>query len=215
MIDDQITQSSSTFELQTGFKTTRRQLLTNVSGLSALALIAGFPIMNTSRADGTKSRLRKAYADGPYGQLHYRYVRPDDPQHIPLLCLHLTPMSGAVYSNWILEMGKDRWAIAPDTPGYGGSEPPPQPVHIPEFAAAMIQLMDQLGIEQFDVMGYHTGSMTSTELARTYADRVRKVVMISAPLFTQEELDAYRLAWYGDVNSRGGDPRPLPPPLRS
>ena len=204
MMDDQFTQSSENFNIQTGEFQVRRQFLTNTCSLFAFVL--GFPIMKQAFASDRTSRLRKAYADGPYGQIHYRHVLPDGPQHIPLLCLHLTPMSGAVYSNCILEMGKDRWAIAPDTPGYGGSEPPPHPVHIPEFSAAMIQLMDQLGIDQFDVMGYHTGSMTSTELARTYPDRIRKVVLISAPLFTQEELDSYRRAWYGDVNSRGGDP---------
>ncbi len=205
MIDDQFTKSSPKFGYQTRNFPARRQFLTNAGSVTAFALATGFTNMNIAHAEDQKLRLRKAYVEGPYGQIHYRYVKPDEPKHIPLLCLHLTPMSGAVYSNWILEMGKDRWAIAPDTPGYGSSDPPPQPVHIPDFAAAMIQLMDQLGIDQFDVMGYHTGSMTSTELARSYPDRIRKVVMISAPLFTQEELDTYRQSWYGDVNSRGGE----------
>lgn len=49
-------------------------------------------------------------------------------------------------------------------------------------------------------MGYHTGSFTSIEVAKTYPKRIRKVVLISAPIFNEEEL----------VNYRKGTQRPVP-----
>ena len=49
----------------------------------------------------------------------------------------------------------------------------------------MITFLDSIGLERVDVMGYHTGSLTSADLAMRYPDRIRKVVMISAPIFDE------------------------------
>jgi pimeloyl-ACP methyl ester carboxylesterase len=136
--------------------------------------------------------MKRGYIDGPYGQIHYRLVRPARATRTPLLCLHASPLSSAVYDNWIREIGKDRIAVAPDTPGYGGSDTPPQPVEIADFAAAMIRFMDEMKFTVVDVMGYHTGSLTSVELARRHPNRIRKVVLISAPNWTEEERAASR-----------------------
>jgi pimeloyl-ACP methyl ester carboxylesterase len=135
--------------------------------------------------------VRKAYADGPYGQIHYRYAGDRDSLQTPLMCLHASPLSSIVYSVWLGEMGKDRFAVAPDTPGYGSSDTPDDAKMIPDFADAMIAFMDNIGLESVDVMGYHTGSFTSADLAVRYPDRIRKVVMISAPIFDQAIIDDY------------------------
>ena len=66
------------------------------------------------------------------------------------------------------------------------------PPEIEDYAYAMAALLDELGIQQTDVMGFHTGSMTVIELARQRPELVRKIVMISAPIFTAEELDELR-----------------------
>lgn len=137
--------------------------------------------------------LRMGYADGPWGQIHFRSVAPAQRgTRPPLLCLHASPLSGIVYDNWLREIGRDRLALAPDTPGYGGSATPPQRPAIGDFAEAMLRFLDELGLGQVDVMGYHTGALTSVELARRHPARVRHVVMISAPMFTAEELTRLR-----------------------
>jgi pimeloyl-ACP methyl ester carboxylesterase len=124
-------------------------------------------------------------------------VQPAKAATVPLLCLHASPLSSIVYSNWLVEMGKDRIAVAPDTPGYGSSDLPPSPPEIGDFADAFLRFMDAMKLKTVDVMGYHTGSLTSVELARRYPKRVRKVVMISAPLFTEAELVNYRRTQLG------------------
>lgn len=139
-----------------------------------------------------ESPIRRGYVDGPYGQIHYRIVRPTQRAAPPLVCLHASPLSSLVYVNWIREIGKDRIAVAPDTPGYGGSDTPPQPVEIAGFAAAMLRFIDEMQLGVVDVMGYHTGSLTSIELARRHPARIRKVVLISAPNWTAEERAASR-----------------------
>ncbi len=135
--------------------------------------------------------VRRGYADGLDGQIHYRYAGNRASSETPLMCLHASPLSGIVYDVWLSEIGKDRFAFAPDTPGYGGSDTPPEPPLIGDLADAMIVLMDSLGLSQVDVMGYHTGSFTSADLAMRYPDRIRKVVMISAPIFDEEIIADY------------------------
>ncbi len=137
-------------------------------------------------------KVRRAYGRGPYGPLHYRLAEPEDPKQTPLTCFHASPQSGLVYEALLKVMGRDRIALAPDTPGFGESEAPLTPPGIEDYAAAMAALLDDLGIQQTDVMGFHTGSMTAIELARQRPDLVRKIVMISAPIFTDEELAAFK-----------------------
>ena len=176
------------------FELSRRDALRWVSAASlALGMApagAQAPVMDSPGGP------RRAYANGRYGQIHYRYVEPATVigGKPPLLCLHASPLSGIVYDNWLLEMGRDRRAFAPDTPGYGGSDAPPSPPEIADYARTFLGLIDELQLDQVDVMGYHTGSMTAVEMARRDPRRVRKVVMISAPLFTAEELAQLRAA---------------------
>lgn len=46
---------------------------------------------------------------------------------------------------------------------------------------------DRLGVGQFDVLGTHTGTVEATELATAFAGRVRRVVLNSIPLFSDEQ----------------------------
>ncbi len=137
----------------------------------------------------TPPGVRRAYADGRFGQIHYRIAEPSQASDkTPLVCFHLSPNSGRVYALWLAEMAKDRIAVAPDTPGFGESDPPPSPPEIADYATAMGELIDQLGFDQVDVMGYHTGSRTCVEIAQQRPQQVRRIVLVSAPTYTDEEL---------------------------
>jgi len=144
--------------------------------------------MNSKKND---IMLRKAYADGTFGQIHYRFSGKKESTNFPLICLHPSPLSGIVYDNWLIEMGKDRFSLAPDTPGYGGSDTPKSPPSIGDFSDAMIAFMNSLGLDRVDIMGYHTGSLTSADLALRFPERIRKIVMISAPVFDDEIIKEY------------------------
>jgi len=140
----------------------------------------------------TPPGVRRAYVDGRFGQVHYRIAAPEKPAAVPLICCHLTPNSGRIYSQFIAEMGKDRIAVALDTPGFGESDLPPAPPAIPDYAAVVGELADHLGFEQFDVMGYHTGSRTCVELAQQRPAQVRRLVLVSAPVYSDEEMQLQR-----------------------
>jgi len=132
--------------------------------------------------------VRRMYVDGQDGQIHLRIAKPAEPTGRPLFCFHLSPVSGIVYDNWIAEMGCDRIAVAPDTPGYGMSDPPREQPTIGTFAEAMGEVMDKLDIAEADIMGYHTGSKTCVELARQQPGRIKHLVLISAPIYSEQDL---------------------------
>ncbi len=130
--------------------------------------------------------VRRAYADGPFGQIHYRIARPEKPSARPaLFCLHQTPKSGRDYAALMTHLGRDRVVVAPDTPGYGDSDPPPSPPSIEEYADAMLALIAALqdGGDvmpgAIDLMGYHTGGVIAARLAHRHPDRVRRIVFVS------------------------------------
>lgn len=136
--------------------------------------------------------MRKTYVDARFGQMHVRMAGQNNREKRPLVCFHLSPVSGVIYESWIREMGRDRLAVAPDTPGYGMSDPPKSPPEIKDFAGAMIDVMDALGLGEVDVMGYHTGSKICVEVARQRPDRVKHLVLVSAPVYTEEDLKKQR-----------------------
>ena len=142
-------------------------------------------------AGNDRATVRRAYAMGRFGQLHFRRAGPAGGTS-PLLLLHPSPLSGYVYDNFLAEMGRDRTVVAPDTPGFGMSDAPPAPPEIADYAAEMLNLIATLGFGIVDVMGYHTGSLTAVEMARQQPGAVRKIVMISATVVTPEELAGFR-----------------------
>ncbi len=142
-------------------------------------------------------KARRAYVDGRQGQMHVRVVDGASSSRPPLVCIHMSPMTGRIYENFLAAIGEDRRALAFDTPGFGMSDAPPAPPQIEDYAQDILSGIDALGIRgPFDLMGYHTGSMISVALALHASDRVRRVVMVSAPIFPLEERTQFH-AYYG------------------
>lgn len=138
--------------------------------------------------------VRRCYLDGPFGQLHVRHARPARPTARPLLALHLTPGSGRMYEPLLAHLGTDRLALAPDTPGYGASDAPAAPPGIDDYAMAMSALLDSLELDSVDLLGYHTGSKIAVCLALAAPGRVNRLVLVSAPNYSAEQLHRQREA---------------------
>jgi pimeloyl-ACP methyl ester carboxylesterase len=136
--------------------------------------------------------VRRAYRDGCYGQIHVREAGSPTAELTPLLCFHLSPKSGRVYEQFIAEMGQDRLCLAPDTPGFGASDGPDGEPEIGDYARCLSDLLDSYGLDGVDLMGYHTGSKIAVELALQQPDRVRHLVLISAPVYPPDELEQMR-----------------------
>jgi pimeloyl-ACP methyl ester carboxylesterase len=98
----------------------------------------------------------------------------------PLLFIHGL---GGLWQNWLLNipafMGTHR-VIAPDLPGFGGSEMPSGRISIQGFARVVDALCDRLEIESPVVVGNSMGGFIGAELALAFPTRVAKLVLISA-----------------------------------
>ena len=162
---------------------TRRRALSLAMAGTFTALVKPF----RAGAAGS-STVRRGYTRGRFGQMHYRIAKPAKAAGRPLLCLHSSPNSGRIYETFLSRMGSDRIAVAVDTPGFGDSDPPPKAPTIEDYAAAMGDFMGAMELDSLDLVGYHTGSMIAVELALRHPKRIRRLVLISAPLFTPEEL---------------------------
>jgi pimeloyl-ACP methyl ester carboxylesterase len=143
-----------------------------------------------------KGLVRKAYADSTWGQIHYRYVKPAQPTNkTPVVFFHPNPFSGAYFNYTLEELGRDRMAIAFDTPGYGESATPPEPQTIEALAAAFALALENMGYggktgRKVDVSGFHTGAYIAPELAASRPDLVRRVVLSGVPFWEGELLES-------------------------
>jgi poly(3-hydroxyoctanoate) depolymerase len=72
---------------------------------------------------------------------------------------------------------KDRELIAFDPPGAGLSQRPRCPLRMQGLARVVRELLDALGVERVDVLGYSFGGGLAQELARRAPDRVRRLVL--------------------------------------
>ncbi len=113
-----------------------------------------------------------------------------------LVLLHQSPQSSAALLPWF-EAFAGRFAVfAPDTPGFGRSDPLPlaQP-SIPDLARALGDLLQALGLQKVLLYGVHTGAAITLRLAQDQPERVAALVCDGLALFTAEErqplLDGY------------------------
>lgn len=104
-----------------------------------------------------------------------------------VLLLHQTPRSWDEFRDVLPLLGRDRRAIALDTPGFGDSAPLPRGSEsIEAWAGVAAQLLDALEIPRADVVGHHTGATIAIELAASRPERVRSLVLSSAPFAPPE-----------------------------
>ncbi|MEL7028463.1 MAG: alpha/beta fold hydrolase, partial [Pseudomonadota bacterium] len=137
------------------------------------------------------ARVFRRFVEGRYGQMHLRLTEPAPARRTPLVCLHMSPKSGRCFAKLMGAMGEDRVMVAPDYPGYGESDLPPEtpPVRIEDYAACVWEAVDALGLGEVDLLGYHTGSKVAVEMAGQRGGSVRKILLISASVFTPDELE--------------------------
>ena len=126
---------------------------------------------------------RRDYAEGPYGQVHFR----DTGEGIPLVLCHQAPQTSRQFTN-VYEPLHRRGirAIGVDTPGFGESDPLPFVPTVEDWAAAIPPVLDRLGLQTAAVLGHHTGGMVATEVALQFEERVRRLI-INGPLPMSEE----------------------------
>jgi pimeloyl-ACP methyl ester carboxylesterase len=84
-------------------------------------------------------------------------------------------------------LARQRFAFAPDMLGNGDSAPPAsETVEMQYYVDCAVRIMDTLGIDKVDFYGAHTGAQIGCQLAVTYPQRVRRLVLDGIPLFAED-----------------------------
>ncbi len=118
--------------------------------------------------------IKRQYIPTSSGQLHV-YEKGEG---AALLMLHETPRSGWSYAPLIERLCPRYRCIAPDTLGFGQSDPLPEDASMVSLARNMFELMDKLGVSTADVIGFHTGNKIAAAMAAINPARVRRTVLI-------------------------------------
>jgi pimeloyl-ACP methyl ester carboxylesterase len=157
----------------------------------------------------THNGLSLAYIDHP---------PTGDDRGEPILLIHGFASNHAVNwlnTLWVKELARDgRRVIALDNRGHGESDKPHEPAAYSTslMAADALALLDHLGIERADVMGYSMGARISAFLTLGAPGRIRSVVLgglgihlmrgVGLPMGIAEALEAPTLADVTDPMGR-------------
>ncbi len=124
------------------------------------------------------ARITRHFASIPGGrwgprQVHYRRTGRGP----VLILLHQSPLSSRDMIATMQRWQRHYTCIAPDTPGYGLSDPlGVTHAEMDDFATAVVEFLDAIGVDKAAFYGFHTGAMMAAMLAARYPQRVHAVV---------------------------------------
>ncbi len=98
----------------------------------------------------------------------------------PLICIHGLGGTKASFITTVAALAHERRVIAIDLPGFGDSGKPLNGRYdAPWFAEAVIELLNELGLERADLVGNSMGGRVAIEVALCAPERVRRLVLLS------------------------------------
>lgn len=126
------------------------------------------------------------------GRVHYL----DEGTGPPILFLHGNPTWSFLYRGIVIRL-RDRFrCIAPDYPGFGLSDHPPEYRYTPEEHARIIKsLVDHLQLESLTIMGQDWGGPIGMWVAKETVDRMRALVMGNTWYWPTEAIHLRAASW--------------------
>lgn len=105
-----------------------------------------------------------------------------------LLMVHQSPRSSAEYAPLMREWGRHFTCIAPDTPGFGQSDPLPGNPEIADFADALVGLVDALGLGRVPAYGFHSGGIILVTALARHPAAFSRLAIGGYAIWTPEEM---------------------------
>lgn len=117
-------------------------------------------------------------------QVHYRRAGAGP----AVLMLHQSPQSSREFCALMQRWAVHFTVIAPDTPGYGQSDPlAAQAPDIDMLADALAEFVDAIGLRRFGIYGYHTGASIGLWYAVAHPERVSALAANGLAQFSEDE----------------------------
>jgi pyruvate dehydrogenase E2 component (dihydrolipoamide acetyltransferase) len=126
-------------------------------------------------------RLRRAYHECRYGQLHLHNAIPGGggfDELTSVICLHGPGETGRIFMPLLLALGQARSVYALDLPGAGESDPAPGETIIDAAARAVTDFVDSMRIRQFDLVVPGALAPAAQELLEERGQAVRRIVVM-------------------------------------
>jgi pimeloyl-ACP methyl ester carboxylesterase len=136
-----------------------------------------------------RPEISRGYAPCRFGQIHFRQCSGSETRWPPLICLHHIPNSGQIFEPVLPSLASGRRVYALDLPGFGMSDPAPDPQTIDDYALAIADAIVALGHghNDIDLLGYHTGAAVATQLALDQRLTIRRILLAAVPVLTPSE----------------------------
>lgn len=116
----------------------------------------------------------------------------------PIVLLHGLGASGRYWGAAYDRLGDDHLLVVPDLLGFGASPRPDHGYGPDEHAAAVCACLDVVGVNEPAVLVSHSaGSIVALWIARTRPERVRAVISIGPPLYSDRLEASRRIAALG------------------
>ncbi|MFF1919332.1 alpha/beta fold hydrolase [Streptomyces sp. NPDC058221] len=113
-------------------------------------------------------------------QVHGMHVVHDGPREgTPLVLIHGSGASGSSWGPVVPALADRYHVIRIDLPGHGQSPPAPS-YEVPEQAAGLAAVLDELGLRSVTVAGHSSGGYIATALAEQRPDLVGSLALISS-----------------------------------
>ena len=107
----------------------------------------------------------------------------------PILLLHGYPQTGVMWHKIAEKLAENFTVIIPDLRGYGDSDKPSGTANHSNYskrvmAADQIEVMSQLGYEEFYLVGHDRGGRVAHRLSLDYPHKVKKLALLDiAPTY--------------------------------
>lgn len=128
-------------------------------------------------------RIRRAYYDCRYGQLHLHNAIPSGggfDELTPVICLHGSGESGLAFLPLLAPLGDGRSVYAFDLPGAGASDPAPGVAATDAAVHAVTDFLDNMRIRSVDLIARGTAAAAALQVLEQRDAAVRRVLLIGA-----------------------------------
>ena len=145
-----------------------------------------------------EANIKNGYIEVQEGQVHYSKMGKGK---IALLLFHESPQSSKVFHKVIPSLSKIFTVYAFDTPGYGMSSAPSNPLKIEKYAEVLVEAINNLGIGKYATGGCHTGASIALEVINQKGENdAIFCVLNGVPYFSTDERQQYMNNWSPDID---------------
>ncbi len=128
-------------------------------------------------------RLRRAYYDCRYGQLHLHNAIPPGggfDELTSLICLHDSGETAKIFKPWLEVLGARRSVYALDLPGSGESDPAAEADAVQAAIHAVTDFVVSCRIRQFDLVARGAATHAARQLLASQQAGLRRVVLVGS-----------------------------------